>query len=144
MKNSKEILEKMEKNSTQQLLFTKILCILFVLMLVCSVVTMVYITNTANQLMALAEPVQNLTLEMQELAEGAESVLTDLGTVAEELAAADLGSIVENVDKLAAESQGAVAEAMQKLDTIDIETLNKAIKDLADVVEPLAKISRIW
>ena len=81
---------------------------------------------------------------MQELAFEAETVMEDLGVVAEALAAADLGGIVENVNILAAESQSAVADAMKKLDTIDIATLNKAIKDLADVVEPLAKVTKLW
>ena len=42
------------------------------------------------------------------------------------------------------ESQAAVADAMEKLDTIDIDTLNKAIADLAEIVEPLAKVSKIF
>ena len=151
----KELLEKLEKNSTQQLLFTKILCVLCALILVCSLVMMFSVTGAVKELMTLAEPLQELTEQVQnltakadvtitDLAKEADAVMKDLGIVAEALAAADLGSIVDNINKLASESQGAVADAMKKLDTIDIETLNKAIKDLADVVEPLAKLGRIW
>jgi len=151
----KELLEKLEKNSSQQMLFTKILCILCALLLICSLVMMFSVTGAVKELMTLAEPLQELTEQVQNLtakadvtitnlAEEADAVMKDLGIVAEALAAADLGSIVENINKLASESEGAVADAMKKLDTIDIETLNKAIKDLADVVEPLAKIGRIW
>ena len=151
----KELLEKLEKNSTQQLLVTKILCVLCALILVCSLVMMFSVTGAVKELMTLAEPLQELTEQVQnltakadvtitDLAKEADAVMKDLGIVAEALAAADLGSIVDNINKLASESQGAVADAMKKLDTIDIETLNKAIKDLADVVEPLAKLGRIW
>ena len=151
----KELLEKLEKNSAQQLLFTKILCVLCALILVCSLVMMFSVTGAVKELMTLAEPLQELTEQVQnltakadvtitDLAKEADAVMKDLGIVAEALAAADLGSIVDNINNLASESQGAVADAMKKLDTIDIETLNKAIKDLADVVEPLAKLGRIW
>ena len=144
MENNQEILKNLEKNSAQQLLFTKILCILCALVLVCSLVMMFSITGTVKELMALAQPLQELTAQVQALAAEADMVMADLGTVAESLAAADLGSIVENVNMLASESQSAVAGAMKKLDAIDIDMLNQAIRDLADVVEPLAKITRIW
>ena len=144
MENNREILERLEKHTRQQLLFTKILCILCVLAVVCTLVLMFAVTGAASRLMELAQPLQALTVQVQDLAMEAETVMADLGVVAEALAAADLGSIVENVNILAADSQSAVADAMAKLDTIDIETLNKAIRDLAAVVEPLARITKIW
>ena len=144
MENSQEILKNLEKNSAQQLLFTKILCTLCALMVICTLVLMFSITGAVSQLTELAAPLQELTAQVQALAAEADMVMADLGTVAESLAAADLGSIVENVNSLASESQSAVAGAMKKLDAIDIDMLNQAIRDLADVVEPLAKITRIW
>jgi len=144
MDNNQEILARLEKHTRQQLLFTKILCILCALAVVCSLVLMFAVTGAAAELLELAQPLQGLTAQLQDLAQEAETVMTDLGVVAEALAAADIGSIVENVNVLAAESQSAVADAMATLDTIDIEALNKAIKDLAAVVEPLAKVSKIF
>ena len=137
MDNNQEILKKLEKNSAQQLLFTKILCILCALILVCSLVMMFCVTGAVKELMTLAQPMQALAAE-------ADTVMADLGIVAESLAAADLGSIVETVNALASESQSSIAGAIKKLDAIDIDTLNQAIRVLADVVEPLAKITRIW
>ena len=144
MENNQELLSRLEKHTRQQLLFTKILCILCALAVVCSLVLMFAVTGAAAELLELAQPLQGLTAQLQGLAQEAETVMTDLGIVAEALASANLGSIVENVNVLAAESQSAVADAMAKLDTIDIEALNKAIKDLAAVVEPLAKVSKIF
>ena len=74
----------------------------------------------------------------------AETIMDNMETVTQALADADLGTMVENVNTLAAESQTVVNDAMEKLDTIDIDTLNKAIQDLSDVVEPLAKVSKIF
>lgn len=73
-----------------------------------------------------------------------EAVLANLDEVTQELAQADLAGMVENVDTLATTSQSAVEHAAEKLDTIDLDTLNKAIKDLADVVEPLAKFFNVF
>ena len=154
MDNNQEILANLEKHTRQQLLFTKILCGLCALVVICTLVLTFSITGAVSELMELSVPLEELTVQVQDLvveadtvignlAVEAETVMEDLGVVAETLAAADLGSIVENVNTLAADSQSAVADAMKKLDTIDIETLNKAIQDLAAVVEPLAKVSRI-
>lgn len=143
MENNREILAKLEKHARQQLLFTKLLCILCVLVVVCAVVLMLAVTEAAEGILELAQPLRSLTGQVQDLALEAETVMEDLGVVAEALAAADLDSIVEKINMLAADSQSAVADAIKKLDTIDIATLNKAIQDLADVVEPLAKVTKI-
>ena len=37
-----------------------------------------------------------------------------------------------------------IRELDEALDTIDLETLNRAIADLADVVEPLAKFFNVF
>ena len=137
MDNNQEVLQKLERISSQQLLFTKILCVLCALVLICSLVMMFSVTGAVKELMTLAQPLQELAVE-------ADTIMADLGVVAESLAEADLGSIVENVNALASESQNAVAGAMKKLDAIDIDTLNQAIRDLADIVGPLANFGRLW
>ena len=71
-------------------------------------------------------------------------VLDNLDTVTWELANADLGSMVENMSVLAADSQSIVEAAMSKLESINLEALNRAIEDLADIVEPLANISNFF
>ena len=82
--------------------------------------------------------------QVQAMTGQAETIMDNMETVTQALADADLGTMVENVNTLAAESQTVVNDAMEKLDTIDIDTLNKAIQDLSDVVEPLAKVSKIF
>lgn len=124
------ILDKLEQQGRQQLLFTKILCVLCALMLICTLVLTIAITGAVKEITAIAQP-------LQEISQQASAVMQDL-------ADADLGSMVETVNTLAADSQAAVTAAMKQLDLIDIETLNKAIEDLADVVEPLARVSNFF
>ena len=45
MESNQELLKNLEKNSAQQLLFTKILCILCALVLVCALVMMFSVTG---------------------------------------------------------------------------------------------------
>ena len=132
-----QILEKIEKQSRRQLLFTKILCLLCVIMLICTLVLTLSITGAVQEILTIAQP-------LQQMADQAGTVMANLDTVAQDLADANLGSMVENVNTLAADSQTVITEAMKKLDTIDIDTLNQAIADLADVVEPLAKVSKFF
>ena len=141
----------MEKYARQQLLFTKILCGIFALVLVCILVLTVAISGAAKQLVAVIAPLEDAVGQVEDVAAQvnnmtgqAEIIMDNMEAVTQTLADADLGGMVENVNTLTTESQSVVTEAMKKLDTIDIITLNKAIQDLADVVEPLAKVSNFF
>ena len=48
-------------------------------------------------------------------------------------------SMSENMDTFVTENAVSIEQVMKKLETIDFEGLNGAIKDLGDVVEPMAK-----
>lgn len=65
-------------------------------------------------------------------------IMADLETVTSELADANIGEMVKNIDHLATTSDSAIQNATEKLNSVDIDSLNKAIKELSDVVEPFA------
>ncbi len=50
----------------------------------------------------------------------------------------------ENANWLVADNSDAVSEAMDKFNSVDFDALNRAINDLADIVEPLAKVSNFF
>lgn len=77
-------------------------------------------------------PKVNVTFQNMEL------IMEDMKVITSELAEADLDQMIENVDRLAVSSQENIGTAMEKLDAIDIDGLNAAIKNLSDVVEPFA------
>lgn len=84
--------------------------------------------------------------QMQEVIAQAETVLLNLESVTTELANADLTGMVENIDALVSNvddlvntSQTGVEQAIQKINAVNFDTLNEAIKDLSDVIEPIAK-----
>lgn len=122
-----DLLNKMETNSRKQLVYSRIQCAFCLIAAACCAVLLLTVLKLVPQLQALTEQ--------------ADIVMTNLETVTEELTKLDLEAMVENIDSLVGTSQGAVSSAIEKLEQIDIDTLNEAISDLSDVIEPLAKIA---
>lgn len=118
------ILEKLEKNSRKQLLHARlqtlfsIVCVLF-----CGIL--------------LVKLLQFIP-QLESLVSQADILLRDLDTVTKELSKLDLSQMVENINGLVTTSQSGVEEALSKINDIDFSTLNQAVKDLSDVVNPLA------
>ena len=124
------LMEKIEKSNRQQVNFARIQCIFSVVAAVCCLLLLLTVAK-------IVPDIRELSGEISGIAAQAETVLTNLETVSDELAAADLEGLVTDVDSL-------VASSLEKISAIDIETLNKAIKDLAEVIEPLAKMANIF
>lgn len=53
-------------------------------------------------------------------------------------------TVAENANALVVDNTEAVSEAMQKFNAVDFDALNRAINDLADVVQPLARVSKLF
>ncbi len=68
------------------------------------------------------------------------NVVANLDKSTKELAEIDLTQMLDNVNSLVDTSEKSVEETVHKLDDIDIDSLNKAIKDLSTVIAPLAKL----
>lgn len=122
-----DLLNKMETNSRKQLVYSRIQCAFCLIAAACCAVLLLTVLKLVPQLQALTEQ--------------ADIVMTNLETVTEELTKLDLEAMVENIDSLVGTSQGGVSTAIEKLEQVDIDTLNEAISDLSDVIEPLAKIA---
>lgn len=69
----------------------------------------------------------------------ADETLSKLDEVTEGLSQADLPGLIKHMDELLAESGEGLQEALEKVNSMDIETLNDAIGDLQAIVEPLAR-----
>ena len=126
----RELLERLDRSNRQQARYARWQCIFSVAAAVCIV--------------GLFVLVYTLMPQVRELTEKTEVVLTNLTEVTDQLANMDLGAMVENVDELVVTSQAGVEQALEQLNAIDFETLNQAIGDLSDVVEPLANFFNIF
>ena len=118
------LMEKMEKNSRKQLFYSRVQ---FVCTLALTVSCILFLVRF-GQFMP----------QLEQLATQAEAVLHNLEAVTGELQKLDMVSMVENINSLVSTSQTGVEEALGTFKEINFDTLNKAIEDLADVVEPMA------
>lgn len=145
-----EILERMEKANKQQVFYARLQCLFSVIAAVCCLVLLILGFKFMPQIQILAERADivltNLETVTEELADvdltGLENVITGLEDVVAELATVDMNSVVDHIDELVSASHKGVDETMKKLNSIDFETLNKAMEDLSEVVERLAKITK--
>ncbi len=65
-------------------------------------------------------------------------IMEDLQDISAQLAQSDLDQMLTNVDHLVVTSEQSVQEAVKRLESIDIDSLNQAIHNLNDTVTPLA------
>ena len=138
------IASELERCTKQQLKMAKLQCALSAAAAVCCAVMLIVATSVVPRFLALVETTETL-------ASRADTVLAGLETVTSDLADANLEEMVGNVNGLVDQSREGVAAAkegvelaVEKINAIDIETLNQAIRDFSDVVEPLAKFFNIF
>ena len=120
----RELLAKMEETSRKQLRFARIQCLFSIIAVLCCAVILIIVLRMI--------PV------LQGFAQQADVILSNLEALTDHLAQIDLKQTVENLITLMTAGQTGVAEAIEKLNAIDIETLNGAIEDLAEIIKPLA------
>ncbi len=102
------------------------------------------LVNTTNDLMEQTGDVVNEATEVindaANMVDQTATVVDNLEKITTDIAATDLKGLVEDVNSLVVTSEESIGEAVEKIDAIDIDTLNQAINDLQAVVEPLAKL----
>lgn len=132
-----ELLKKIEAANRKQLIYTRIQCVAAVLAVVCFAGIYFLIRDFLPQITAVIDEIPSLVAQM-------ETVLSNLEVVTNELAAVDFEGMVNGVNTLVQTGQTGLEQAVDSLNAIDLETLNKAIQNLANVVEPLAKIFKVF
>lgn len=127
---SQELLRELVKNSEKQLFYSRMAAftavIAVILLAVCMMIAVPPVIKTVNQ----ANDIMVQASETIELADTAIESVTEMSQ-----SITDMGN---NMDAFITENSESVQEIMKKFDEIDFEGLNGAIKDLGDVVEPLA------
>ena len=130
----KEILKQIEENTSRQKRYAKWECIMSIMMAL-SCVILVGLAYWASK---------DVIPVVQDSLIAVEHVTADLAVIADQLIDADLAGLVKHGDQMAVTSEKGIEEALEKINAMDIETLNQAIQALYDVVEPLAKVSRFF
>lgn len=132
-----EIMERMERNSRRQMRLGRLQCIF-------SLIAAIFCGAGFYLILRLLPQVAQVLPQIGAVLDQMQTVLTNLETATEQLARIDLSGMVSGVDTLVSTAQESLNQTMGKLDTIDFATLNKAISDLAAVVEPMSKFLRAF
>ena len=128
-----QLLEQLAESSRKQEHFARIQCIFTIVAAAACLLLLFSVSRVIPQVKYLSEQIHSISVQ-------AETVLTNLETVTDELAKSDISSMVSHVDTLAQTSQSGIQQALEKINGIDIENLNKAIEDLSKIVTPLADL----
>ena len=132
-----ELMKKIEESNRKQLLYTRIQCIAAVLAVACFAGIYFLIKDFLPQISAIITEIPGVVGQM-------EVVLGNLEVVTTELAAVDFEGMIQGVNTLVATGQIGLEETVTRLNDIDFEALNKAISNLSQVVEPLAKFFKVF
>ncbi len=144
-KELQELLKRLDRSNRKQAWFAGLQFLFSLITAACCVMILLAVFNflpkleaTADQVDAVLENVEDVSDELAKA--DVAGVMANLEAVSTQMAEADLAALVDNVNELVDTSQTGLEEALGKLNRIDLETLNQAIQDLADVVQPLAKL----
>ena len=127
-----EMTTETEQELLKKMLFyarirTAVVLVVAILLVLCGILIVpkaIGTINQANQIMEQATETISLANTAIESVTTMSQSMTDMGT---------------NMDTFITDNGESVEAVMTKLEEIDFEGLNTAIKDLGDVVEPLAK-----
>lgn len=145
-----ELLKRLESANTGQELYAKkqyrmsqisaAACVLMlVIVLACAVILMPKVLRLFDQVDAITQKVDVVFEEIDTLYGQIDDVMKDLETITSDLADS-LPDMITNLDSLMETSGEGIAEALDKVSSIDIKTLNSAISDLQSIVEPISKL----
>lgn len=82
--------------------------------------------------------------DVQKTSEEIRTAAESLNRISSQLSEAELDQMVRNVDRMALTSEESVREALEKIQAIDIDELNRAIQGLSDVVQPFADFMNLF
>ena len=129
---------RLEHNTAQWQKITGIALIgLFVIFGIALLIVVPKVTGAVRQMTKTMENVDHLAAE-------AETALEQVNVIAGQVTGSidNIDTMVQNVDEFVVANTENVNQAVNNFNDIDFESLNAAIQDLKDVVEPLANFAR--
>lgn len=131
------LLQNIEKANRQQVRLTRLVCIFALVAAICCGCTLWLVYSVLPEITEILPQISAVASQMQ-------TVLSDLEQATRQLSVMDFTGMVEDVDTLVTTAQSSLEQTMGKLNSIDFDTLNQAISDLAKVVEPMSKLMKVF
>ena len=136
-KETLELLRKIERSSRIQIYSGYVRTGLMLVCAVCMAVLVVMVFRLMPQINEILAQAQHAFNQVG-------TVLDYLEQTSYQLSQVDMQGMVSNVDGLVTTGQQSLQATMEKLNSIDFDALNKAIKDLSAVTQSLANVTRIF
>ena len=136
-KETLELLRKIERSSRIQIYSGYVRTGLMLVCAVCMAVLVVMVFRLMPQINEILAQAQHAFNQVG-------TVLDYLEQTSYQLSQVDMQGMVSNVDGLVTTGQQGLQATMEKLNSIDFDALNKAIKDLSAVTQSLANVTRIF
>lgn len=134
LKDIKDETEQQKIYVKKRLIISYVTCsVSLLILIVCALVVVPRVVSVCNQASDIIAKSSTLLDETSTIAENIKSISDDLSELELEKTFYDMGNLVNSSEKT-------VSAALDKIDSIDVETLNKSIKDLSTVVSPLARL----
>ena len=131
------LLQNIEKANRQQVRLTRLVCIFALVAAICCGCTLWLVYSILPEITEILPQISAVASQMQ-------TVLSDLEQATRQLSVMDFTGMVEDMDTLVTTAQSSLEQTMGKLNSIDFDTLNQAIGDLAKVVEPMSKLMKVF
>lgn len=125
----KEFLEKLERSNAGQEKYARRQYRMSQLTAAASIAVLCVVLYTSATLI----PKVNLLLD------DIQSSVSNIQSITQELADADLPGMINDVDHLVSTSESTLKTTADKLNSIDFDSLNSAIQDLSNIIRPLGR-----
>lgn len=126
----KQFLEKLERSNAGQEKYARRQYRMSQLTAISSIAILCVVLYTASTLIP----------KINSLFQDIQVSVNNIQTISQELADADLPGMIDNVDSLVSTGETSIQTAVDKLNSIDFDSLNTAIRDLSNVVRPLSRL----
>lgn len=131
-----DLLTQLVKNSEKQLFYARIRTLATLIIAGGLVICMIVLAPEVLKTVSQANAIMVQASETITLADAAIESITEMS--------ASITEMGDNMDTFITENAESVSQVMKQMEEVDFESLNKAIKDLGDVIEPLAKFFKLF
>lgn len=125
-----EVLKTLLKKQNKQLFYTRISSIAMVIFVAVMTITCITVVPTV---MKTVDRANDIMIQAQNILEDVDESLEAVDKMTAEITSAASG-----INTMVDDNAGVMSDAMNKINGVDFEGLNSAIKDLQDVIEPMA------
>ena len=132
LNTSEGIAQELLKTAKKQLFYTRLSTCFVGVMAAAIVISLFSVVPRANHLLGNANA---LLGEVNDRLEVLDETIASVKTMSDS---------ITSVDTFIEDNSTALQGVVKKMDSIDFEGLNKSIKNLGDVVEPLAKFFKVF